>query len=257
MEQEIERLLRTKWGASPDAYRKNMAVNSLVAEFERHPVMTQIPLYRKLTVQAGYISPLTWVMQLGLFLLGAWMIKDTGSGDFPALIGFAAVAPLFGLIGCTEIARSFFHGMWEMEDACRFPLRYVMSMRMFVLGAADLAVFIVLLAMNSAEGGTVLIAAAFLLVPFHLANTVYLAILMGTGGKCPVQALAAAGIFMALGFSRFAGNFSGIIREMTSSWQLPGSTGCVGWIVVSFMVMLGVGAMFIKGDSWEAKRVWN
>lgn len=260
---EMERLFLTASLPAPEEGRKARAVERLMMELHRHPIAVRIPFAQKLLTQAGYLSPLTWVLQAVLFAAAALLLGGKQEWQsLSGLIGAAAVAPLFGLIGCTEIARSFFHGMWELEDACRFPLRYVMSMRMLILGLGDLLAFTVLLLLHAGTGGPVLLTAAFLLVPFHLSNIVYLLLLTGMGGKCPAQLLAAVGILLAVLFSRagetliWNGNTAGTV-SMAYAAGMADPAACMGWVAATFAGMLGTAALFVKKNLWERKSIWN
>lgn len=261
--ENLEQLLRMEHGPVPEPIRKEQAVNRLTEEFGRHPVSRQLPFYRKLAVQAGYLSPFTWVTQVGLFLAAAWLLLYSGAASFVQAVALAGMAPLFGLIGCTEIARSFSRNMWELEDVCRFPLRYVMSMRMLLLGMGDLLLFTLLLLFSAKGGSTLLLTAVCLLVPFHLANMVYLAMLMGTGGKCPMQMLTGAGIFMAVIFPYAISSVSGLTGAVSlteAGMVFAGAldfTGCSGWIFLSFAGMVGMAVLFLKRNIWEVKKAWN
>lgn len=250
----LENMLRKLQEPVPDEELKRRTVNRAVAEFAAQPVRITEPLYRKLFYQAGYIGPMVWVMQLIIFLITVYLFNQASETPVLCMAVAAAAAPLFGLIGVVEIARSFSHQMWELENACRYNLRYVLGMRMMVMGLADLILFVILIGMGTARGNSFMSMAVCLLVPFHLSNMVYLGMLMKTGGRCPVQLLLAAGLVMigiAFGWSeRFV--FTADVIPV-----LPAEIGTAVLLLLTFCGMLGMIGIFLKKCSWEEQKVWS
>lgn len=253
-EKDIIQMLKNMEEPAVDGYTKKMAVNEILLNFSRQPVGTSAPFWERLLRQAEYISPLTWGMQLILFLCVTWLLNRIGYSQPVILMTAATAAPLFALVGCTEIARSFSHNMWELEQSSRYNLRYLLGMKMLLLGLMDLILFSGLLAVSIGRGGMFWQTAFCLLAPFNLANTVYLMMLFFTGGRCPLQLLFAAGIAMMIAVAYFGSS----CLNLVNIWQeLFGKLWTGGLLAATFLGMFRMIYVFLVSDRWGEERVWN
>lgn len=252
--EDIEHMLHNMRGPKPDEYRKKLAVNRAVLEFTGQPVRSKKPFYKIIMAQAGYISPVTWILQFVIFLCIVWFLKQSAGAQMLHLVALSVGAPLFGLVGVTEVTRSFSHQMWELENTCRYNLRYVLGMKMLVLGLADLFLFSFLLQIGIGQGSAFPALAVCLLVPFHLSNIVYLLILMKTDGRCTIQTLCAVGLIMAALSFYFS---ESLITAESSKLEVLGRVGIFGILLLTFIGMLSMIAAFLARNSWEEQKVWN
>lgn len=250
----IEALLKSNREPLPDAAQKSRAISQAVLAFAEQPVHRPVPVHQKLLYQAQYISPMTYVMQLAVFVAVLWLFGRGEKMQQVHLIVASTAAPLLGMIGFTEIVRSFHYQMWELEHSCRYNLRYVMTMKLVVIGLLDLILFGGLLVFGVSQGSSLVLLAVYLLVPFHLSNMVYLLMLMQTGGRCPIQLLLAAGLAMMLLAFYFGER---MISAGMEGELLLRRISAAGILALTFFGMLGMIVVFLSTNSWEEKKVWN
>lgn len=90
--------------------------------------------------QVKYISPKIWIMQFLLLLLCVYLMKNIAPGSDSQLL-FSVTSlfiTLIALLGFPELCKSFSCGMWELEQSCKYNLRQLISLKMIILGVADL-----------------------------------------------------------------------------------------------------------------------
>ena len=121
--------------------------------------------------QITYISPAVWMAQFLLLLLCVYLMKDRSSGsDRQMLFSVASLfAASIALIGFPELCKSFSCGMWELEQACKYNLRQLMSLKMAIVGVADLICMALISVLCSGYSALPFWQVGiYLLVPFNL-----------------------------------------------------------------------------------------
>lgn len=120
----------------------------------------KMPLLSMLRIQLHYISRLSWIVSITLFLAALSVIciyKLHQIGTVCALMPFVVLTAL------CESVRSYRYGMEELESAAPFSLKSIILARLFLLGAGNLLELFLLAAIC---GGSFYKELLFLLVPY-------------------------------------------------------------------------------------------
>lgn len=202
--------------------------------------------------QTGYIRKRVWAYSL-LLLAGALfstLCMEANDMQSIRLIWiFAAALPFLVLITVTELSRSAFFNMAELEMSCRYSLSDVVITRATILGAVNLLIFIALLAVTSGktEFGP-LRSGLYLLVPYMLTCVGSLLVLNRLRGKDGILGCSAVACFTSM-----ANGFLGFTKELIYSerfvlvWAIIFAV-CV-WILITQL------QQFIKraeDNSWNS-----
>ena len=145
---------------------------------ERHFNIIKKSLFQRIVEQIGFISHTMWIVQLCSISFLCWIIislsnKDTQINSILAMI--TCLVPLVALIGMPELCRSFKYGMWEIEQSCVYNLRQLLSMKLIIIGFADLLIASMLIGLFGLEqDGGYLTLSVYILVPFIISNMCYL-----------------------------------------------------------------------------------
>ena len=92
-------------------------------------------LKRAFCIQLRYISPLFWLLQAAAFAL----LIAVNSGPNPEYqIMLSAFGPVLMAISAPELAKSYTHGMWELESSAMYSLPRLTSIRLFIVGSIDI-----------------------------------------------------------------------------------------------------------------------
>lgn len=108
------------------------------------------------------------------------------------------LAPLIACIGCTEIQRGYYCGMWEMEKACRYDLRHVMLLKMQITGSIDLILVLCLILFSAGRGIELPKAVLSILIPYLLASFLYFILLCRLRSRFSSYVLVGIGILLPM-----------------------------------------------------------
>ncbi len=155
--------------------------------------------YRKfLLTQFCYIRKRVWGVSALIVLLG-WAIAffPPSSVDWHTEAGtiwsISAILPFLAMLTSTELYRSCFHRMAELETACRFSLPQIVMARIAVLGGGNFVILTLLLIfMSRISAYSLLQVIAYLMVPYLITCATCLWILNRVRGRENVYCCAAA-----------------------------------------------------------------
>ena len=196
-DREFQKRITVYRAPSPDEDRKAQAKAMARAVLAKKPLSMGKPFRQLLLEQAEYISPVTWALQAGAFAVLCFL--GAGTGSISTLGLAAAVIPFLGVVGVSEIAKSYSCSMWELEMSCRYNLKSIFAMKMLLTGlgsgiclltAFGLAYF--------ARESSLPVIALTVVTPFCLSNAVYLQLLIRLQRKCTNYVLAGAAVFLTV-----------------------------------------------------------
>lgn len=174
LEEEISVFLKSAEKPAIEEERKKKSLELLRLERKNMHFTLHRSYGKRVLEQAAYISPAAWVFQgilvlvLGMILNDPYIVKDG------VLASLAVCAPIVGVIGFTEILRSYQRNMWELEQACRYNLRQLAGMRLLIFGIADFLAVAVVVAGGISNGFQAEELLLFFLIPQLLSDCVYL-----------------------------------------------------------------------------------
>ena len=122
---EIRSLLEHAKQPDIDEGRKRKTLELLQAERKRLHIRSKKTYGQRVWEQIPYISPAAWLLQGILLLMIGWGFYAEGREEILLYLLFCA--PMAGVVGFTEIMRSYRQNMWELEQACRKCLRLRVS----------------------------------------------------------------------------------------------------------------------------------
>ncbi len=200
-EQKLERRLQSYFGRMElpviDENRKQKALELLRLQRKSLRIRTQKPFIKRAADQAAYLSPGAWICQGVLLVSLLFFLGTTSMEASDMLISLAVCAPVLGLIGFTEVLRSFHSNIWELEQACRYNLRQIMLMRLLIFGTADFGVLLAVLICGTGSGLAAGQIILFFLIPQILSDCVYLYLTARLQRRFQSVSLAAAAIALA------------------------------------------------------------
>ncbi len=189
MNKRFKRALQTSF-AAPQPMDKERFLKTL-----RFP---KISCRKFLLSQFCYIRKRVWVASALIVLLG-WAIAFFPSStiDWHTEAGkiwsISAVLPLLAMLTTTELYRSCFHRMAELETACRFSLPQIIMSRIAVLGSGNFIILTLLLIfMSRISAYSMLQVITYLMVPYLITCGVCLWILNHVRGRENMYCCAAA-----------------------------------------------------------------
>ena len=113
-EEEIRAFLRSTAQPEIDWERKRQALEFLRMERRRLRIPSKKPYGQRVLEQMAYLSPAVWLIQGALVLILGWTFCV---GDRKGiLINLLFCAPIVGIVGFTEIMRSYRQNMWELDS---------------------------------------------------------------------------------------------------------------------------------------------
>lgn len=255
-EQELGAFFRKEDLEAPDARRKQQGLELLRREREKLRLMPRLSYGRRIWNQAAYISPMAWIAQGALVLFLGFLLGEPYREQWEKLLILASFAPVMGIVGFTELLRSYREEMWELEQACRYNLRQLMGMRLLIFGAVD-ALIAVLIFLSGIRMGILLEQLLLLyLVPQLLSDCVYLRLLTRFRGRFQGAALLGVAAGMTLLWMRVNERF---VESPELLKTLCGSGGVL-WVVILTFVSAGLLILccvkFLNGVEKEDDR-WN
>ena len=155
-----------------DEERKRHTLELLRMERKRLHVRSRKPYVQRVLEQAAYLSPAAWLLQAALVLFIGWGFQVREKEE--TLLSLLLCAPIIGIVGFTEIMRSYRQNMWELEQACRYNLRQLMGMRLLIFGIADSLVACSVAVMGWGTGIRTWEVLIFFFIPQILSDCVYL-----------------------------------------------------------------------------------
>lgn len=153
MKKNITRYLQQYFEA-PAPLGKQKFLQSLYRQSEK------LSLFSMLQIQLHYISRLSWIVSLVLFLAALSIIYVYKLHQIGTV---CALMPFVVLISLCESVRSYRYGMEELELSTPFSLKSIILARLFILGIGNLGELSLLAVIC---GGTFYEELLFLLVPY-------------------------------------------------------------------------------------------
>lgn len=196
-DREFQKRIAAYRAPSPDEVRKARTKDIARTVIAKKPLSMGKPFRQLLLEQAEYISPLTWLLQGAVFIVLCFL--GVGSGGVSGLGITAAAMPFLGVVGVSEIAKSYSCNMWELEMSCRYNLKSIFAMRMLLTGLGN---GICLLTASGlaylGQENSISVVALTVITPFCLSNAVYLQLLIRLQRKCTNYVLAGATVFLTV-----------------------------------------------------------
>lgn len=128
-------------------------------------------LHRRIFYQFKYISPLLWGAESASTILCILIISQINANtDITlALSSLSFFMALLGIVGFPELCKSFSYQMWELEQSCKYNLRQLVSLKLFIIGMIDFVLVLGIASATSVQIGLPLWKIAlYLFVPFNL-----------------------------------------------------------------------------------------
>ena len=240
-EKKIREVLRRNVVPPLDKNFYKIIVKNVLGELESKPLtFIKIAWIRRVFMQIPFLSKGTLFGQAVILLAGI-LIAMNGR-DQRYLMVMSICIPLVGVVGGLEILRSFASGMWELEQTCRYDLRQVMGMKLFIIGITDLMSLGLWIVLGNIRGTGITHMLIFVLIPFNISNIVYLLILKIFGRNCSGFVFAAAGVGMSMVMT-FMNQFFADLELYTKELSL--FAGVLG-SMASFVLMGILGYRFLN-----------
>lgn len=179
-----------------DQSRKETSIYQIMSQGTGIRGLTRITYWDRVRTMAGYLSPWVWFAQAVIFLLSAYLFGNSPEENFLGIC--SGLAPLIACIGCTEIQRGYYCGMWEMEKACRYDLRHVMLLKMQITGSIDLILILSLIFFTTEKGIELPKAVLSILIPYLLTSFVYFMLLCRLKSRFSTYLLLGLGILLLM-----------------------------------------------------------
>lgn len=207
---------------------------------------------QKMVEQLLYLSPSVWMIQGAILVIAALLAIDRQvTGWFQVV---SVLISLVGLAGIPELAKSFYSGMWELEESCRYNLRQLLVIRLVLLGMVDVFMLVCFLALAGWQNNTSTEIIIYLMIPFNLSNSIYLLVFRYLRGKCSLFFMAAVGllqafamVFLSAAIHSFAGEASQAVPL-----RLVNGGGIASFFLLCFCIY-----QLIYAVNKEETKAWN
>lgn len=178
-DKKIKAFLSQNQSIPMDENRKKKSIALLMEEVERAEFTPAVSMKEVFTNQLCYMSKSSFLIQLLAAAAGFYLLAVYGDSQLQRVwMQLSSVLPLLVIVSCTEIQKSFLDNMWELECACRYDLRTVISVRMAILSGVNLLILTLFSIMGSHQTQTFFFrTAVYLLVPFLLMNLLFFILL--------------------------------------------------------------------------------
>ena len=242
--------------SAPDIKKEKTAQlkRELHARTECMDILPRISYPDRLLLQIRYIAPWVWALQACVVLIFAATMRHAGQ-EAEIYVFLACTGPLLALLPAVDIVRSFGCNMWEMEAACRYDLRQITGMRLWIVGGADAAVLVFEGCLYVRERGNLWEFGLFVLFPFLLSSSVYLWELNHFSGKCSGFLLCSTGVGLNVTGCPI---LLGMLRQMPAEY--PWSASWLTALLLAMAAALTIYSMtrFYSGikERGEIRR-WN
>lgn len=194
-EEELRRMLLSAKKMEIDRERKEEDIRVIMQNAGNLRGLPRLRYWERVCSMAGYLSLWVWVIQAAILLACGYLICMSDQRESQML--FSMAAPLVGCLGCIEIQRGYFCGMWEMEKACRYDLRQVILLKMQIMSGVDLAVVLCMVGFGRGQGMTLPGAVLTILVPYFLSSFVYFTMLCRMNRRISNYFLVGIGLLMS------------------------------------------------------------
>ncbi len=227
-EAEIRAFLKKSEQPYIDEERKRRMLELLRIERKKLHVRSRKSYAKRVLEQAGYLSPLAWILQGAAVLFLGWLIHVEERNSI--LAGLLTCAPMLGVIGFAEILRSYQQNVWELEQACRYNLRQLMGMRLLIFGAVDslLACCVIISGFQAGIRAEELLV--FFLIPQMLSDSVYLYLMTRLRQRFQVTALIASGVMLTMFWAQI---FAAVLQTPQIVEQLTRPLALLAVLLVS------------------------
>ena len=195
-EEEIRAFLKSAEQPEIDGERKRQTLELLRMERKWLHIRSRKPYIQRVLDQTAYLSPAVWLIQGALVLILGWSFCVGDRREI--LINLLLCAPIIGIVGFTEIMRSYRQSMWELEQACRYNLRQLMGMRLLIFGIVDSLVACGVTVMGFGAGIWASELLGFFFIPQILSDCVYLYLMARFRQRFQGITLLGAAVFMTL-----------------------------------------------------------
>lgn len=201
--------------------------------------------------QVAYIRKRVWVLSVLLPIFAAVFIWQT---DFPPIRNInlvwsiAATLPFLALLTASELSRSAFYQMDELEMSCRYSLSQVVLSRAVILGISDIIVFSILLAlMRDNVSFNLLQLSLYLAVPYLATCGICLLILNRIHGRESLYYCGAVSCFISLADS---------LLSTTTKWLYTDSA-LKGWVLLMIVCIVLAASQMKKLIHRTEEVIWN
>lgn len=218
---------------------------------QERALLYQKGFWLRIWEQICYISRFTWLAQFVFLVLGCCLMMEFKNND--AVIFLSALSPLIGIIGFTEVNRSFSRDMWELEQVCRYNLKQIIGMKLFILGGADLLVIAILFGVCQRGEYTFALTLIMALLPFNTANSIYL-FLLRRCRHCSNYILVMTGIILSL-FDGWISSY--LILDMEIYHRSLSPVLLTGSLLFTCGLVIFMGYGFLNTLQKEDKTIWN
>ena len=203
--------------------------------------------------QLGYIRKRVWILS-AVFVLAGWAVAFLSPGILNWHIEagkvwiVSAVLPFLALLTVTEIYRSAFCRMAELEGSCRFSLQQIIMARISILGGGNISVLALLLFfMNRVSPYGLLRILLYLGLPYLITCGTCLLILNQVHGKESIYVCAAAACIVSM--------INLVLSNMIP--LLYTNTHLVSWLFLSAAAILLIGVQTYKLLKRTEGNTWN
>lgn len=189
MNQKLKNALKASFEAPLPADKERFLKTLRYPKISRHKFFLS---------QFGFIRKRVWALSVMIVLIG-WALAflppalNNWTAEAEKIWSVSAVLPFLAMLTATELYRSSFYRMAELETVCRFSLPQIVMARITILGGGNFVILALLLIfMSRASAYSVLQVIAYLMVPYLITCGVCLCILNRVRGRESVYSCAAA-----------------------------------------------------------------
>lgn len=221
-------------------------------EFERTSIQYKMSFSELFVGQIRYISPYLWIVQTILLFIVLFVLSSVdGVNEQHAVITILSVtAPIIAFVAIPELAKSFSYNMWEIESTSKFNLQKLIAIRLLIIGVVDLLIITMLMITTKVFYDISLVSSLlYFLVPFNLANSVYLFLLRKSHEKVGVIRCLIAGLLIAIGLASLS---------IFNAWYVLASTFI--WVILlafSICTLMQEVMKLMKATQSGGEMLWN
>lgn len=197
-DKKIRTLISKSTEIQVDGNRKRQAITYLMEKARQTDFAPSVSLKEVFLNQLYYMSKSCFLLQLLITAAGIYPLAAYGDARQQRIwMQLAGIMPLLVIVSCTEIQKSFMDRMWELESACRYDLRTIVSVRLMILSGGNLFILTVFSVFGSHQTQAGFFRTAiYLLVPFLLMSLFFFTLIRKT--KLSRLGLYTAGLAVTL-----------------------------------------------------------
>lgn len=196
MKKNLKNILQVVFEAPPPV-DKNRFLRTL-----RYPKITYFDF---LLNQFSHIHKRVWILSIFLVCMGQVLVSASRASSIHwysesgSIWIVSAALPFLALLIITEIYRSAFYHMAELEISCRFSLSQIIMSRIGILGIGSIVVLMfILISMNQISSFGLIALISYLIVPYTMTCSLCLWILNRIRGQESIYSCAAATCFISI-----------------------------------------------------------